>query len=321
MIPLILSAVLSGTAVLAIMMTIGSFLSDERRIGTRMQTYLGSTPLIVEVPAHSSDVEKQSELAERLNRTLSSANFAERIKRDLVRANLPLTVPEYILLKLAAMLLPAAVVLLITRSLINIPIIALIGFFLPTLWVRQRQRRRSRLFEEQLPGTLATLISSLQAGFSLVQSLTNVAREAPEPTNAEIRRVVQEVQLGLSVSDALTNVAQRMESQDLELIVSVLKIHSRIGGNLTDVLQNISTTIRERTRLQREIRVITAQQRYASYVLALLPVILSLILMMINPEYMMKLFRPGWLLCIPFGCVILNIIGFFVIRRIVDIKI
>jgi len=137
----------------------------------------------------------------------------------------------------------------------------------------------------------------------------------------EMRRVMQEVQLGLSVGDALSNLAKRMDSQDLDLLVSVLRIHARIGGNLTTVLENISSTIRERTRLEREIRVITAQQRFASYVLGLLPVILALILMSINPNYMLKLFDPGPLLLIPIMAVVFNIAGFLVIQKIVDIKV
>ncbi len=245
----------------------------------------------------------------------------EGLRRKLARADVPLTVPEYVLLKIAATLLPAAIALVVSRSLLAVPPLALIGFFAPTLWLQLRQRRRQRLFSDQLPEMLATLIGSLRGGFSLVQSLGNVANEAPAPMSTEMRRVMQEVQLGLSIGDALGNLARRMASDDLDLVVSVLRIHARIGGNLTTVLENINATIRERTRLHREIRVITAQQRYAAYVLGLLPVVLGLILLTINPDYLLQLFQPGPILIIPVAAAILNVIGFLVIMRVVDIKV
>src|SRR5262245_18543409 len=195
---IIVSAVLAGLAVLALLVAIRRILDADQRIGTRLDTYVGSVETTVVVPTHSTDSETQSPFAERLNRALGDANFAERLRRDLASANVPLTVAEYVLFKLATALLPTALVLLLTRSLVVLPIIAFIGFFVPTLWLKRRQRQRSRLFEEQLPETLATIISSLRAGFSLPQSLGNVAREAPEPTASDARRVVQEIQLGVS---------------------------------------------------------------------------------------------------------------------------
>lgn len=319
-ITLLIASVLAGASVLAVTLAVGSMLRVDRRIDSRLDVYLNAGFDPDALPSHISDPSK-SELAERLNETLNKVGMAEGIRRGLARADVPLTVPEYILLKVAATLLPAAAVLVVTRSVIALPFVAGLGFYLPTMWLRSRQRKRQRLFGEQLPEMLATVIGSLRGGFSMPQALDNVAKEAPAPMSTEMRRVMQEVQLGLSVGDALANLAKRMDSQDLDLLVSVLRIHARIGGNLTAVLENISTTIRERSRLQREIRVITSQQRYASYVLGLLPVVLALILMVINPEYMMKLFQPGVLLCIPVGAVVLNVAGFVVIQKIVDIKV
>jgi tight adherence protein B len=317
---LLIAALLAGLAVFATILAVGSLLRVDRRLDTRLDAYLKAGFSSDELPSHVSDPSK-SEIAERLNDRLNRVGIAEGIKRGLAQADVPLMVSEYMLLKVAAMLLPTAIVLFVTRSTLAAPVVALLGFFLPTLWLRSRQRKRQRMFAEQLPDMLNTVIGSLRGGFSLPQALSNVAKEAPSPMNVEMRRVMQEVQLGLAVGDALSNLSKRMESPDLDLLVSVLRIHARIGGNLTTVLENINTTIRERTRLQREIRVITAQQSYASYVLGLLPVILGLILMTINPNYMMKLFEPGLTLAIPVVAVIFNIAGFMVIRKIVDIKV
>ena len=316
----LIPAFLIGSAVLAVLVWVGSLFNGRRGIDSRLNVFVSSSGSLVELPEHVSD-DQPNQLTERLNERLGRLGSSENIRRNLARADVPLTVAEYMLVKVAATLLPSALVVLLTRSVVALPFVALIGFFAPTLWLRQRQRRRSKLFADQLPGMLNTIIGSLRGGFSLSQALSNVPREAPEPTALEMRRVVQEIQLGLSIDKALTNLAQRMESEDLELLVAVLKIHGRVGGNLTVVLENISTTIMERTRLRREINVITSQQRYASYVLGLLPVILALLLLTINPNYMMRLFAPGWTLCIPAFAVIMNVLGFAAIQKIVDIKI
>jgi tight adherence protein B len=317
----VIAAILTGIAVLGTMLGIGIMLGDQEGLGSRLETYLGASDGGVEVPVHTSDDEQQSELAERINNALSGTTFAGKIQRDLARADIPLTVPEYLLLKIAATLIPTLLVLLISRDIIALPGIALVGFFAPTLWVKQRQRRRKTLFNDQLPDTLNTIVSSLRAGFSLVQALTNVAKESPVPTNIEMKRVVQEIQFGINLNTALENLAQRMESEDLGLITSVLKIHGRVGGNLTAVLESISNTIRDRSRLRREIRVITAQQRYSAYVLGLLPLIVGVLLFTINPGYMKGLFKPGITLCIPIGAAVFTVLGFLVIRKIVDIQI
>jgi tight adherence protein B len=165
------------------------------------------------------------------------------------------------------------------------------------------------------------LAGSLRGGFSLVQSLANAAKESQEPTKSELRRVTQEIQLGLSLSQALENVVKRVESDDLDLVVTAIKIHSRVGGNLTTILENISTTIRERAKLRREIRVITSMTRLSSYIIGLLPFALGLIIFSINPQYMARLFQPGLTLCIPIGAFISSVAGFIIIQRIVDIKI
>ena len=317
---LLLAALLTGGAALLLIVALGSYLRGDRRLSTRMDLYLGTGIDPHVLPAHVSDTD-EGQIAGRLNSALNEVGFAEGIRRALARADLPLTVPEYILLKVAAALLPTALVIVITRSLLVAPLIALLGFFLPTLWLRRRRRHRQRLFAEQLPDMLSTLIGSLRGGFSLAQSLGNVANEAPVPLGVEMRRVMQELQLGLGIGEALDNLARRMESDDLDLVVAVIRINARIGGNLTTVLENINTTIRERTRLQRAIRVITSQQRFASYILGLLPIILGMILMTINPDYMLKLCLPGPTLIIPVVAGVCNLAGFILIQRMVDIKV
>jgi len=312
----IVAAGLAGLAVLTVVFGVRSLVSRDASVDARMSTYVdvrtgdGLAPLSFE-----------PQFAEKLNEVIKRQSFAERIEQDLAQANLLLTVPEYLLIRLAVPLVLAIISLLIWRSIILVPIAIGLGYLLPILWVRQRRNRRNHDFNDQLAETLSLTAASMRGGFSLIQSLANVSRDSQEPTKSELRRVGQEVQLGLSMTQALDNLVVRMESDDLDLVVTAIKIHARVGGNLTTILDNISTTVRERAKLRREIRVITSMQRISSYIIGFLPVGLALIIFTINPKYMMKLFDPGWTLCIPVGAVFFWIVGFMVIRKIVDIKI
>jgi tight adherence protein B len=261
------------------------------------------------------------QLADRINRTINRQGFANQISHSLAQANLPLTVPEYLLLRIAIPALLAIIALFIWRTILVVPPAVIVGAITPIFWLRGRRRRRNQDFNEQLSDTLGMIAGSMRGGFSLLQSIANASKESQEPSRTELWRVTQEVQLGLGLGQALDNLVQRIESDDLELVVTAIKVHNRVGGNLANVLETISSTIRARARLRREVHVTTSMQRMSSYVIGLLPVALGLIILMINPGYIMRLFVPGWTLCIPFGAMICSAIGFFIIQRIVDIKV
>lgn len=164
---------------------------------------------------------------------------------------------------------------------------------------------------------------SLRAGYSLLQALEMVAREGPEPVSNEFDRVVREVGLGLSPEEALSNLVERMQSEDLELLVTAINVQREVGGNLIEVLETIANTIRDRIKLLGEVKVLTSQQQYSGYIIALLPVGLALLLLVINQAYMLSIFQKapgvGWLLLSCSGIMILC--GFLVIRQIVNIKV
>lgn len=308
---------LGSVAVLTFLFGLRRILRRDITVDTRLSTYLepGSVaPQLEEAPAAPA-------LAERLNSVIKQQSFAERIEQDLQQADLPLTVPEYLLVRVGVALLLAIGALLLWRSILAIPPAMLVGYIIPIFWLRRRRTLRNRAFNDQLAETLALIAASMRGGFSLLQSVAQVAKDAPEPTKRELTRVGQEIQLGLSLPQALDNLVVRMESEDLDLVVTAIKIHARVGGNLTTILDTISNTIRERARLRRDVRVITSMQRMSSYIIGFLPIGLALIIFTINPKYMSKLFLPGWTLCIPIGAIFFWLIGFLVIRKIVDIKV
>jgi tight adherence protein B len=312
----IVAAGLAGLAVLTVVFGVRSMVLRDASVDARMSTY---------VDARTGDGLAQQpiepQFAEKINAVIKRQSFAERIEQDLAQANVLLTVPEYLLIRLAVPLILAIATLVIWRTVLLVPFAMGLGYVLPILWLRRRRSRRNYDFNDQLAETLSLTAASMRGGFSLVQSLANVSKDSQEPTKGELRRVGQEIQLGLSLTQALDNLVVRMESEDLDLVVTAIKIHARVGGNLTTILDNISTTVRERAKLRREVRVITSMQRISSYIIGFLPIGLALIIFTINPQYMMKLFQPGLTLCIPIGAVFFWLVGFMVIRKIVDIKI
>ena len=309
------AAILTGLAVFFMVLGLTRVINAGSEVDDRLDAYA-----TMSAPFGMAATE-QSGLSDRVSSYLNDRSFAGSVRASLARADVKLTVAEYLLIKTAAVVLPFALFWLLTGYMISGLIFALVGFLIPEVWLRTRARKRVQEFVLQLPDTLALIIGGMRAGFSLQQSILNVSKEAPEPTATEFMRLGQELQLGIPLQEALDGMVRRIKSPDLEMIVSVFKIHGRVGGNLAMVLENVGSTIRERVRLRREVQVITAQQRYASYVLGALPFVLGMILMAINPEYMLEMFQWNIFLCIPITAFIMTIAGFLVIRRIVDIKI
>jgi tight adherence protein B len=257
----------------------------------------------------------------RVDRRVARQGFAANTKDELARADLTLTVTEYLLIRLGIVILLFVIGFLIQRNLLIGLILGLVGFVVPIIYVRTRQSRRLKAFDSQLPDVLDHLQGSLRAGYGLLQAVEWVSKQMPKPAGLEFDRVLREVQLGRPLLEALDSMVRRIPSDDLALIVTAIKIQYEVGGSLAEILEIVAHTIRERVRIMREINVLTAQQRYSGYVLMIMPIALAIFLIIINPEYEMRLFEPGPTLCIPVGAVVLMIVGYILMRRIVDIEV
>ena len=180
----------------------------------------------------------------------------------------------------------------------------------------------SRVTEDTvLPDVLTLLVGALQAGYGLSQALEALVEQLPAPASTEFARVMRATTLGLPLQQALSQMSQRVPSDDLDLIVTAITVQYEMGGNLAQTLETIGTTVRDRLRMLREIRVMTAQQRLTGYVLAGLPFAVAAGMFLINPNYIGLLFQPGWIRIVPVVAVGMQIVGFLVIRRIVDIEV
>jgi tight adherence protein B len=260
-------------------------------------------------------------LRRQLNSMLSILG-TEDINLRLMRANWQITSTEFILIRIGLMVAGLVLGWLIFGSLLSGFALAIIANLIPGILLRRSASKRQIKFEGQLVDILVLVNGAVKTGFSLLQALEIVEREMQPPASEEFRRVHTEIGLGLTLTQALNNLSDRMQNQDLDLVVTAVNIHSQVGGNLSTMLEAVTETVRERDRLFREARVLTTQQRYTAYMISLLPIVIGLIMFMINPSYIMQLFTRGFfILLIPIFAVIGIIAGHFVMQRIAKIDV
>jgi tight adherence protein B len=290
----------------------------QERLGRYAEAGYDIGPAVEERP----DEERRSRLTDGLNRALQGRGFADNLGTQLARADLRLTVAEFLALQVIAVIGGIAVSYLLFGGGVLLPAAAgIIGFFGPRVYVRLRQRRRLNQFNDQLGDAITQMANGLRAGYSVIQSMDYVARELPPPISLEFRRVVQEMQLGLSMEQSLHNLLRRIDSDDLDLMITAINVQREVGGNLADILDTISFTIRERVRIKGEVRTLTAQGRASAYVITFLPVGLTLLLLVLNRGYIEKLFTHvcGWIM-IGVG-ILLIASGAFALTKITNIEV
>jgi tight adherence protein B len=255
----------------------------------------------------------------RLNAFLSVLG-SESLALQLARANWPITVPEYVLIRLASTFGALLAGWLVAGNPISGVGVAIIAYFVPVLLMRRSISRRQTQFARQLVDVLVLLTGAVRAGHSLLQAMEVVVREMKPPASDEFRRVVREVGLGRRLPDALRNLASRMQNGDLDLVVNSIDIQYQVGGNIAVILAAVTETIRERVRLFGEIRVLTTQQRYSSYLISILPFVVGALMFVTNPNHILALFDPR-IRCIPVGAVVGIVLGHIIIQRITKIDV
>ncbi len=316
--PIIYSA-LAFLSVFAIFFGLDRLLNSQKEdIDSRLDRYatrvaaMGEPELI----AGSPNVTKG------LNRMLASGTTAQRLAVELQRADLKLTPSEFILINIAAVLIGFLIALLLGHNNLIFALLgAVVGFYLPRFYIRRLQSQRLNAFNGQLGDMLILLSNSLRSGYSLLQSIETVSKDMPPPMSTEFVRVVREIGLGLTIEESLAHMLLRIQSEDLEMVITAINIQHEVGGNLSEILDTIAETIRERVRIKGQIRALTAQQRLSGNVVALLPIVLGTFLFVFNPSYLAKMFTEtcGIIMLITGGIMIF--IGYLAIRRITDIEV
>jgi tight adherence protein B len=328
MLPLVIAGI---AAIAIIVITVGIAMSaGGGGVSSRLERYAsGRDP-----EADAEGAPSESAVVAGLSRVIERQDLATRLATDLARADLKMKPAEYIILWAITpigFVFVAFVVGIIFPGFRNpVALVAafLLGLYAPRFYLNRRKAGRLKAFANQLPDTITLLANSLRAGSSFLQGMELVTREARPPISEEFERVVREMQLGVALQPALNNLVRRVDSEDLELMVTAIQIQTQVGGNLATVLDAIAHTIRERIRIYGEIQTLTAMQRYSGYVITLLPIGLAALLFLISPTYMtVMLEKPPELFGLPMGVIFFIVglismgIGYIFIRRIVDIKV
>jgi tight adherence protein B len=247
--------------------------------------------------------------------------YLEEAERTLEDVFITIPPQQLLFLGFAVAFLVLLVSYALTESLIFSAIFGIISYALPKQALKFYRNRRIDKFSNQLVDALSTLNNALRSGFALPKAFALLSKEMPKPLSQEFKILGQELRLGQEMDQALRNMYKRVPSEDLDLLITAISISQSVGGNLTEVFEKIAHTIRERHRIEGRIDALTAQGKMQGIVVGLLPLGMFLVLHLMDPETL----KPLYTTWIGYGVLalvlVLEFLGFFVIRKICDIEV
>ncbi|MGI6406237.1 MAG: type II secretion system F family protein [Syntrophaceticus sp.] len=315
------SLILTFTATLLLVMGIyGLIVEDKYQLQARLSRYAKQKSA-----GKGENTDEKKDLGRSVlrwgGRFFTAFKLSKGLEERLGQADLPLRGGEFLFLNLILALGIPFLLRFLTGNLQLAVLSGMIACILPWIYLNLKRQERLRLLNNQLADSLGIMTNSLRAGYSFLQAMEMVAAEAPYPLGGEYKRTLREIQLGTPTETALNNMSHRVGSDDLELVVTAIITQRKVGGNLAEILDSIAGTIRERVRIQGEIKTLTAQGRISGLIIGLLPVALVAVLFVINPGYIGMLFTEPIGLVLVGGAVIGEIVGVLIVKKIVDIKV
>lgn len=318
--PVLILSVVGGLAVILLIIGVVVSITVDRRAAemNRLGKYIEDEELL-------SERDRARPLVDWLNNRVERSTLGERISNSLSRADLKFKPGEFVFFTIISSVLVGFVLWYVGgKNIVVLLIGAAVGLYLPNLYVKSQQSKRLIKFDQQLPDMLNLMVNGLRAGFSTMQAMEAVSKELPAPICDEFRRVIQEMQLGVSMERALENLLIRIPSDDLDLTITAINVQREVGGNLAEILDSISYTIRERIRIKGEIRVLTTQVMYSGRFLSMLPLFVIGILYLLNREYIMEFFQPESGICGIIALVVAGLMiiaGYFAMNKLGDIEV
>lgn len=254
------------------------------------------------------------------NRDKSKHKVLKKLENDLSMSGILIRPSEFLLFWFVLAIVPSTLLFMLGSNIIFSIILLIFGLLTPPLYVNKKRAKRVELFEQQLIDAISIMSSCLKAGLTFQQALVSISAEMPNPISEEFGRVVKELKLGSSIETSLTRLSEKIGSQNFMMIVSAILIQRQTGGNLSEILTNISGTIKERFKIKNEIKVLTATARTSGLVVGLMPVAIILVFMLFNPDYVTIFFESNLGIAMIVIAIVMEVIGYLVIRRIVNIK-
>ncbi len=264
--------------------------------------------------------EKKARKQETAHKKKSRLPVSKMFEEQLSSAGIHMRAEEFLMVWIFLVVVPAGLMILLGAGIMPIIVILAVALSVPPVFVSSRKKKQLEVFESQLGDALMLIGNCLRSGLTFQQAMGSIAKEMQDPIAKEFSRVVKEIQLGTSLESALENMMNRIDSQELMLTISAVQIQHQVGGNLMDVLTNISSTITDRQKLKDDIKVMTASGRMSGLIIGMLPVAIGGILMLVNGEYIQTFFttNTGKVMLVIAG--VMEFLGFLVIRKIINIK-
>ena len=322
-----LIAVVASLTLLVIMMLFYNYIMSNRyRVSSRMQQYVEKRPK--EEPSLSTIKSTESVpdsgwflLIKNISKHFESLQWSRLMEHKLTQAALPMRGAEFIVICVGIALLAIVILVMLSGNLILALLGGVVGFSIPLFILKIKIDQRKKAFNDQLGDTIVLIANALRTGYSFMQAVAMVSREMPKPIGEEFARVLKEMNLGVTTEEALNNMAKRVNSDDLDLVITAVLIQRQVGGNLAVVLDSIASTIRERIKIKGHIKTLTAQGKISGLIIGVLPIAIGGVIYVLNPEYVKILFNdPLGRMMLVVG-VISQIIGIMVIRKIINIDI
>jgi tight adherence protein B len=307
-----------AVAVIGIGVVLGSYVISRRSGQSLIEERLGITEEQATVAVSG---ERSTPIGDALNRALARRGVGSDLATQLARADLKVTVGEF-MAATVILIIAAGAISYVLKGDIIITVGAMVAaFFGPRIYVGFLRGQRLKTFNDQLGDTINLMVNGIRAGYSVLQAMEAVSKEMGPPIADEFKRVVQEVQLGLTLEHAMDNMLRRVPSDDLDMMITAISVQREVGGNLAEVLDSISYTIRERVRIKGELRAKTGQSRISGYMVGAVPVFLAVFLYFVNPTYIMQLFEHfcGYIMLVCAGIGIAS--GFAVMSKIMQIDV
>jgi len=258
-------------------------------------------------------------LLRRIGSVFTARSWGRRLEAELSKADMMLRGEEFVGMNILVTIVGGLLGFLLFGGISQALLIGGICMLFPGMLVKHKKKTRLNKLNEQISDSLTVLTNSLRAGYSFQQALELVGREMDGPLALEFRRTLREIHLGNTTEQALINLIKRAQSSDLELMLTAVLIQRQIGGNLAEIFDNISNSIKERIRLKGEVKTLTAQGRISGLLIGLLPVGLFAILILVSPDYIGVLVRENSGRMILGAAVVSEVIGFLMVRKVVDI--
>ncbi|NMA66678.1 MAG: secretion system protein [Clostridiaceae bacterium] len=312
---------LLGLSVFLITYQILNIIFEKGRYISRIGIYTGQIQVIENEKRSDTYRHGLGLLARGIEKSGIFENYKKNIRKQLSNANVLLRPEEYISISIIVPLFLGIFGLLFFKNFIIVLILIVIGILLPPVMLKRKKAKRLKIINNQLVDTLAVLSNAMKAGHSFFQAVDSVCRELKGPVAEEFSKLQKEISLGVETETALENLVNRVGSDDLELMITAVLIQRQIGGNLAEILDNISDTIRLRVKTKGEIKTLTAQGRMSGIIISVLPFGLAAIVSIMAPQLMMTLFTEPLGIIMIVIALLMEFIGIIFIRKIISIEV